>query len=667
MNMGTVVHELGHALGFWHEHSRPDRDESVEIIWENITPGREHNFNKMNNTQIDSRDIIYDYNSIMHYGPHSFARSGILSTIAAKNGSSFFEPISMGQRSRLSTLDVQQANRMYCCPIGTCSKLPCRRGRCQQILTNPFYQCTCFEGWYGSDCSVHNNKCASFPCVNGECRADLRLFAGFECICKSGYQGMLCEQEVDECLYNKCKNGQCLIGVGIHSCQCFPGFTGMHCDIDMDDCASQPCGKHGVCIDHVDDFECDCFFGYMGKECNIKANFMCDLQEGLCRPWRHSSEGNFNWTLWAGPTPSQGTGPETDHTTGTSNGYYLYTEGSNSQSEGDKAIIEAGPLSKSDGSCLLSFAYHMKGDTMGELVVNIKLSNQTVREIWQTRGYQSDNWQMTTITIGVNVMYTLQIVGGKGSFWKSDAAIDDIMLSGHCGEIFETCSDIKCGVEGRCHTDHNGFSRCLCKAGYRGQTCDKYYNECVNEPCNNGTCRNASSGYECACFSGFIGDRCEYKSPNVCTLDLCKNGTCIPQNNTYMCKCDVGFTGRHCKVSSCTPESCLNNGTCVQLPASFQCVCTKNFSGVKCETNHTNIPSISMINETDHSSELIDQCKTFSMGRNCDPKIYKICKTMCCEDDCIGKCQDKSLVVSASDHNPVDPNILIFIVLVWCY
>lgn len=61
------VHELGHVLGFFHEHARWDRDDYVTIHYEHIKPGRESDYNWVPRTNWIVSSTAYDYRSIMHY------------------------------------------------------------------------------------------------------------------------------------------------------------------------------------------------------------------------------------------------------------------------------------------------------------------------------------------------------------------------------------------------------------------------------------------------------------------------------------------------------------------------------------------------------------------------------------------------------------------------
>ena len=61
------AHELGHVLGFFHEHQRWDRDEYVKIHYEHIKPGRAGDYDWIAKTNWILSSLPYDFRSIMHY------------------------------------------------------------------------------------------------------------------------------------------------------------------------------------------------------------------------------------------------------------------------------------------------------------------------------------------------------------------------------------------------------------------------------------------------------------------------------------------------------------------------------------------------------------------------------------------------------------------------
>lgn len=105
---GSVIHEIGHAIGLWHEQSRADRDNSVTINWNNIAAGRSSNFDKYGST--DGIDIgSFDFNSIMLYGSMAFADPITNKpTITRKDGTTFTV-----QRTGLSAGDRYAVRLLY--------------------------------------------------------------------------------------------------------------------------------------------------------------------------------------------------------------------------------------------------------------------------------------------------------------------------------------------------------------------------------------------------------------------------------------------------------------------------------------------------------------------------------------------------------------------------
>uniref|UniRef100_A0A915M800 Metalloendopeptidase n=1 Tax=Meloidogyne javanica TaxID=6303 RepID=A0A915M800_MELJA len=145
-NPFVVSHEIAHALGFFHEQSRWDRDDFVEIQFNNILPGFLNQFLKFSSSLTTTFGIKYDLGSVMHYDAFGYAKEG-MATILTKDVN-YQETI--GQRFRLSFDDVKKMNFAYCnasCPF----QLPCLHSG----YTDPknCSKCRCPDGLTGLLCS----------------------------------------------------------------------------------------------------------------------------------------------------------------------------------------------------------------------------------------------------------------------------------------------------------------------------------------------------------------------------------------------------------------------------------------------------------------------------------------------------------------------------------
>ena len=137
-----IQHEFMHAIGFWHEQSRPDRDAHVFIHPQNIISGYENQFETA--SMINSMGSSYDIASIMHYGATAFSKNGgptitrrVAGCSPAKIGKTSYSSIpsfcKYDQDSVLTASDATQIEYMYGCdPTAT---RPCDVGTVSSTTT----------------------------------------------------------------------------------------------------------------------------------------------------------------------------------------------------------------------------------------------------------------------------------------------------------------------------------------------------------------------------------------------------------------------------------------------------------------------------------------------------------------------------------------------------
>ncbi|CAD6192166.1 unnamed protein product [Caenorhabditis auriculariae] len=129
MEYATIIHEMMHVVGFYHEHERWDRDNFIDIIWQNIDRGALDQFGKVDLSKTSYYGQPYDYKSILHYDSLAFSKNGF-PTMLPK-----LKSATIGNARDFSDVDIAKINRMYNCPVEKSVTAPFARARHSPIYS----------------------------------------------------------------------------------------------------------------------------------------------------------------------------------------------------------------------------------------------------------------------------------------------------------------------------------------------------------------------------------------------------------------------------------------------------------------------------------------------------------------------------------------------------
>ncbi|RZS99127.1 S8 family serine peptidase [Aquimarina brevivitae] len=168
--------------------------------------------------------------------------------------------------------------------------------------------------------------------------------------------------------------------------------------------------------------------------------------EGNIGAWSQSTADDLNWTVDAGGTPSNGTGPSS----AVEGSDYIFVEASgNGTGYPNKQAIITSPCFDLSGLSTpnFSFSYHMYGASdMGSIALEASTDEgASWTSIWSETGNQGNAWLDASVNLsayaggGVQLRFN-RITGGT---WQADVAIDNVSLT---NEVVLPCTDVTLSI-----------------------------------------------------------------------------------------------------------------------------------------------------------------------------------------------------------------------------
>jgi hypothetical protein len=535
---GDLLSILGHSMGLHVEQTRPDRNEYVSVVIDNIEEGEEENFAIHSDLVTGYQGVAYDFISVMHLSASAYSKRGQVTTQALPQ----YGDHVMGGRQDLSPGDVLKASRLYNCPgTGVCEVLNVNVGSIRDLGAQ-------VAGEYhvevvGVDGEGRTQNLSSTPTSPGDnSNLTWNETLSFQVnTAKWQFFRIMVKQSPDNNLLFMVETVTIEVGgpavrrqVVIESGTAELSFS-YECTADGDDCDPDPCISATRCNDGLFQYTCDCLEGFGGKNCNIQCpngysghNCTIDVSGDSC---------------WSNPCIE-------GHSTGCADGFFDYTCNCLSGYGGKRCQITC-PRGYSGRNCDVDIS----GDSCSSSPCHAHNSFDCVDLVYDYN---------CTCVVGF---------GGKNCERSCEYGYGgyncDTDLSG------DSCGPNPCHSAGSVSCTDGFFDyTCNCRTGYGGKQCEREChrgydgyncnidisgNSCDPNPCHSRNSRRCTDGffdYTCTCRAGYGGKTC---STNLCAGSRCRNngGSCLPYRYSpnYRCQCPLAWTpASHC---SQWEERCL--------------------------------------------------------------------------------------------------------------